>query len=82
MSDGRLTLRDLENMFDAMWNEWPKREAERARFENAGYILLSKALEQGIITENEHLYLASTIAINGGLIVSTAMNERLKQVQL
>ena len=79
MSNGTLTIADIEKLFDAMWDNESTTIA-RVQFANAGYMLLSKALDQGIINESEHLYLASTIALNGGLIVSPAMNERLKQV--
>ena len=60
--------------------EYAERERAQARRETAGYLLVEKAREQGIITDTEAFYLSSSVAMNGGLIVSPTMAERLKQV--
>ena len=80
-------MSDLPQTIDNMiaWyrsDEYAERERERTRRETSGYVLLDRAWKQGIITEAECLYLSSSIAINGGLIISPSMANRLAQVNL
>lgn len=77
-----LTRADIDALFATLCSD-EYHEVQRSRdiAMNQGYILLAKALEQGVITEGEYWYLSSTIGGNGGLIVSTAMSERLARVK-
>ncbi len=82
MSNGTLTLQDIAQMLASMWDgEYAMRELERSKQEADGYILLERARTQGIISDVECFWLSQTVAANGGLIVSPAMHERLKQVK-
>ncbi len=82
MSDGILTLQDIEKLCASMWDgEYAIRERERSKREADGYVLLERARTQGIISDVECFWLSQTVAANGGLIVSPAMHERLKQVK-
>ena len=62
--------------------EYEEREQNRQKMRAGGEIIAQLALNQGIINEREYLDLIIKIGINGMLIVSPKMGERLNKVNI
>lgn len=76
-----LTVDDLEKAIGVFKSEeYKQREEERLMMMAKGQAIILSALDQGIITESEYIYLGWSIGINGALIVSPKMAKRLKKV--
>ena len=76
-----LTVEHLEKLVNTLHSdEYIQREREREAMTQRGHVLISKALMQGIITEAEFWHLCESIGINGYLIVSPSMSDRLAKV--
>lgn len=78
---GALTLEAFEKSIAYIQSdEFKKIEDEKMRFRAIGEIVAGRAYAKGLITPYEYAHVMATININGGLIVSAKMFEKLKPV--
>jgi hypothetical protein len=86
-NEGRaLTLEDFEKfkeniLSEENWKENWNNYVEQQRKIGEGQTFIYEALKQKVITEAEFYMLCTTIQINGALIVSPKMAEKLKNVK-
>lgn len=74
-----LTIEKFEGMIDyIMSDEFNRIENGRIRFQEIGQMIASKAFIMDLINEREYFDLLVTININGGLIISPTMYDKIK----
>lgn len=73
-----LTPEKLKEGFDyLMSDEYAEKERNKAKFRAMGMIIAGKALEMGLVTLSEYSYLMESVNINGGLIISKSMYDKI-----
>lgn len=77
-----LTLESLELLLGRFKDAENRRQVEHDTRVYSGFILLQKALEQGIVTNDEHMALSASLFRSGGLIASPEILERLRKVKV
>lgn len=77
-----LTLESLELLLGQFKDAEVRRQVEHDTCVYSSFILIQKALEQGIITNEEYESLSANLVASGGLIASFEMLERLRKVKV
>jgi hypothetical protein len=73
-----LTPEKLREGFDyLMSDEYAEKEHKEAKFRAMGMIIAGKALEMELVTLSEYSYLMESVNINGGLIISKRMYDKI-----
>lgn len=82
-SGGTLTLESFQKAVDYLASdEYHQKEIERQKAWLKGSEIINAAVDQKIITPEEHLMLSMSLSINGMLLVSSKMYKRLEKVKL